>query len=122
MKWLGILLMAMACAVFGADSKRLFLAWDADASWETNVTFYVYSTTNIAQPVAQWPYLTNIDILTATNAAKAGEGGRVEVLPAEDALRFYAIISSNYAGVSDFSSPVSVRRPARGTGMRIGAW
>lgn len=108
--------------LFSATTNRLFISWAVALDWDTNVTIHVYSTTNLALPVAEWPHLTNIDFITATNSAKFGEGGRVEIPPAEDVLRFYALTASNFVGQSDFSDPVSVRRSSRGTGLKIGAW
>lgn len=116
-----ILALFAASLASAATTNRLFLAWDSYPLTDTNlVTFHIYSTTNIALPVSQWPHLTNVDYSTATNAAKPGEGGRVEVLAAENMFRFYSMTASNFIGESDFSDVVSVRRVAPPSAVRLG--
>lgn len=114
--------MMFAAVAIGATTNRISLSWDNSPEFGTNLDFHVYSTTNFALPVTEWPHLTNVNFVTATNSAKVGEGGRLEILPAEDTLRFYVLTASNFTGQTDFSDPVSVRRLPRGTGLKIGAW
>lgn len=124
MKKLAALILSSAVALMAEQgTNRLYLAWDSYPISDTNpVTFHIYSTTNVALPLAQWGHLTNVDYATATNAAKAGEGGRVEVLPAEGMMRFYTMTASNFTGQSDFSESVSVRRLLAGQHLRLGAF
>lgn len=114
--------MLLALGARAQTTNQLFLSWKNDSTHDSNVTFHVFSTTNIAQAKAQWEHTTNVDFVTATNSAKAGEDSRVEILPASDALRFYSVTASNFTGQSDFSESVSVRRVLPGVGLRIGAW
>lgn len=120
MKFLYVLLAAVT-VLAAATTNRLHLVWDTAPDYDTNVSFNVYSQTNVALPVNEWKLLTNISFHAYTNAAKPGEPGRVEIPAAADYKQFYVVTASNMTGESDFSDSVYSRRLPRGTGLRIGA-
>lgn len=104
-----------------ASTNRLFLTWDNSPDYDTNITFFVFSSIDVALPATQWGSVTNVDFITFTNAAKVGEFGRVEIPAATDVRQFYVVTASNFTGMGDFSEPVSVRRLLPGSRLRIGA-
>ena len=115
-------LLASVLALCGATTNRLYLVWDSSPDYDTNTAFQVYTSTNIAAPVASWPILTNISFLDFTNAAKPGEFGRVEIPAPLFDFTYYVVTASNVTGISDFSEPVQTRRIRAGARVRIGAF
>lgn len=110
-----LLLVGLSARADGPSTNQLVLTWDVLPDYSTNDTFYVYSSTNVAQPMSQWPSVTNVtfkQFMVGTNVA---------IPPATDVRRFYTFISSNFTGRSDFAEPDSCRRLPSGSGLRIGA-
>lgn len=107
-----------AIALYAAGTpKRIFLQWDNAPDYDSNVTFYIYSQTNVAMPVAGWLVLTQVDYTTWVNATN-----RVEVPAATATATFYVVTASNVTGESDFSSAVQVRRLPPAKNPKIGAF
>jgi len=122
MKWLLLLLCVISANA--ATTNKLWLTWDNDPDYDTNVTFYVYSQTNVALPLSGWTVATNVSYSQWTNnpAIKPGEVGVVELPRSLDRIRFYVVTASNIWGESDFSDAVSVRRTQPPARIRIGAF
>ena len=118
------LLLALALTATAATTNKLWLTWDNDPEWDTNVSFYVYSQTNVALPLAGWTVATNVSYVQWTNnpAVKPGEIGVVELPRSLDRVRFYVVTASNIFGESDFSEAVSVRRTQPPARVRIGVF
>lgn len=112
---LALLLPLLLMAVPGT-TKRIYLTWDVAADHDTNVTYHVYSQTNIAAPVTAWQMATSIDYAVFKAVPK------VELPPATDTAVFYVVTASNLVGESDFSVSVQVRRPSPAKNPKIGAF
>lgn len=110
-KW--FLLCLCACAI-GATTNRIYITWDNQPEYDTNASFFIYSKTNLADPV--WLPVTNIGWANWTNATK------VEIPAATDNARYFVVTASNLFGESDFSEPALSRRLPRANKPRIGAF
>lgn len=114
-KWLAVLMLSISGAFAdGPTTNQLMLTWDVLPQYSTNDTFYIYSSTNVGQPMSQWLSVTSItfkQFMVGTN---------VPIPPATDTLRFYTFVSSNLTGRSDFAEPDSCRLLPSGTGLKIG--
>lgn len=62
MKWLLLLLLALpAMGAPGVLRTNAMLRWTYPTNeLSTNLTFYIYSHTNISVPLTNWPVLTNV--------------------------------------------------------------
>jgi hypothetical protein len=116
------LLLASVLVLCAATTNRLFLVWDNSPDYDTNCSFQVYSTTNVALPVANWPMLSNISFVDFTNAAKPGEFGAFPISPPGNDYEYFAVTASNLTGISDFSDTVRTRRIQAEQRLRIGAY
>lgn len=103
----------LAASAFSATTNQISLYWDSAPDYDTGVTFYVYSKTNLAEPA--WKPLTNVAWVDWTNTFK------LRIAPATEASVFYTVTASNLFGETDFSEPAEARRLKRGSGVRIGA-
>lgn len=111
---LALLLSLPVARADGPTTNNLALTWDVLPQYSTNDTFYIYSSTNAAQPMSQWLAVTSITFkafMVATN---------VPIPPATDVQRYYTFVSSNFTGRSDFADPDSCRRLPSGNGLKIG--
>lgn len=117
------LTLALAASAAGATNK-LWITFDDSSEYDTNVSFYVYSQTNVALPLSGWLVATNVSYSQWTNnpAKRAGETGVIELPRSLDRIRFYAVTASNLWGESDFSEAVSVRRTQPPARVRIGVF
>lgn len=121
-----IILMAalLALTATAATTNKLWLTWDNDPDYDTNVTFYVYSQTNAMMILSGWTVATNVSYSQWTNnpGKLPGEIGVVELPHSLDRVRFYVVTASNIFGESDFSEAVSVRRTQPPGRVRIGVF
>lgn len=116
---IGVLLVCLiwmvACAiVFGATTNRIYVSWDNAPEYDTNVSFFIYSWTNLTE--LSWQPYTNITwVQWYTNQT-------VELPTPADSAIYFVVTASNLFGESDFSEPVGSRRLSRVNRVRIGAF
>lgn len=73
------------------------LEWDyPEAERSTNLTFYVFTSTNVAVPLTNWTALTNV---VGTNLSV-----QLQIDPGQ---RYFVMTASNFWGQSDFSEVAS---------------
>ena len=119
MKWLALLLAALSAGA--AFTNRTFtLAFDYDASYASNVTFRVYSSTNAALPLANW---NTIDTQSFSNMLLTNITGTAELqftnrVPAMLPFTLFAVSASNEWG-EVFSDPLLTSPPAVGAKLRL---
>lgn len=98
---LALTLLAFAIAmVMASASAAVFtnvtLAWEYPTNeLSTNISFNLYYSTNILQPLTNWVILTNVSGLK-TNV----------IVPIKPGVHFYALTASNDFGESDFTTPL----------------
>jgi hypothetical protein len=84
-----LIALVMVPAARAAETNRpVTVLWDYPANELTNVTFYVYQSTNITTPLTNWIVLTNV---TGVTTAK------ISVLPG---VNHFAVSASNFWGRS----------------------
>lgn len=97
------LVLLFAVTVIGQLRTNVVLEFDYPATeLSTNLTFKVYSTTNITQPVTNWPVLLTV---VGTNASIT--------IPMTAQQRFFVITASNYWGEGNFSAVAQTPPPPR---------
>jgi hypothetical protein len=97
MRRLILLLVTASALAWTPPDGRLTLEWDyPEQERSTNLTFYVYSTTNVFAPMTNWAVLTNV---VGTNLSV-----RLQIDPGQ---RFFVMTASNFWGESDFSEVAS---------------
>lgn len=112
-----LVLVAAALVAVASLAAPGNLRTNATVEWQypetelsTNLTFKLYSTTNVAQPTAEWPLLTTV----------VGTNLQVTV-PIDAAQRFFVLTASNWWGESDFSNVASTPvLPRSDVTVRIG--
>ncbi len=91
------------CA-FALSALAVSLQWNYPAAgYSTNLTFVVYSTSNLAVNVTNWPVYSNY---AATNACVTNDGcctWTMQIQPGATA-EFFTCAASNIWGVSGFSN------------------
>jgi len=98
----------ISCGLYAATiNGHIKLYWDYPANELTNVTFNVYSTTNIALPLTNWLVMTNVN---STNVV-------LDITPGQ---RYFYATATNFWGESDPSTVASVpATPKSGTNLVI---
>jgi hypothetical protein len=87
----------------GVMRTNLTLRWDYPANeLSTNLTFKIYSTTNLSLPVTNWPVFVTV---VGTNLSHP--------VPVEDFKRFFSMTASNLIGEGNFSMVVEKPAPPR---------
>lgn len=105
---LAILLASIAFAFAGVKTN-VTLVWDYPATeLNTNLTFKLYSSTNITVPLTNWPVATNVPG-TITNVT----------LPIQPGMTFYFVTASNEFGESDPSNTVTGQVARSGSKVKI---
>ena len=111
MKYILTLLLSI-CSLSAATlpSGSVTLAWDYPTNeLSTNLTFIVYSTTNIITPLTNWARLTNV---IGTNLQST-----VTIQPGQ---RYFVVTASNFWMESEFSNVVyTPPLPAVGSNLNI---
>lgn len=96
-------ILLFASVASGAVFKNITLSWPTYPKNEltTNISFNVYSTTNVILPLPLWPMVTNVSGLR-TNVA----------IPIQAGITFYYVTATNRMGESSpFSNVVSEQVP-----------
>jgi len=115
---LAILFLTCLVAIAGPGTVKTNVTLIAD--YDTNavsadLSFNLYSTTNIALPVAQWPVVTNV-----LYPACMVNGTNVQIiLPIQPGPHFYALTASNWFGESPFSNTTGAVVVVTGNNLRI---
>jgi len=90
-----------AVVVPGVLFTNVTLAWDYPSNeLSTNLVFKLYSTTNVALPMTNWPLVKTI---VGTNLTTP--------FPMQPGMRLFVMTASNFWGESTFS-PVAATPPA----------
>jgi hypothetical protein len=93
---------ALAAPLTNSVTGHLRLAWSYDTNQlSTNLSFNIYGSTNLAQPVSSWPILTNV-IGTNTSCD-------LWLTPAQ---YFFVGTASNFWGETSVTSNLVVTPPA----------
>lgn len=106
MKAFVLALLLCAQSAIGAVIKNITLSWGFPvAELTTNISFNVYSTTNIILPLPLWPLVTNVSGLKSN-----------VTIPIHPGITFYCVTATNRMGESSpFSNVVSEQVPRSGT-------
>jgi len=113
-----ILLLTCLVAIAGPGTVKTNVTLTAD--YDTNaasadLSFNLYSTTNITLPIAQWPVVTNV-----LYPACMTNGTNVQiVLPISSGPHFYALTASNWWGESPFSNVTNAVVVTSGNNLRL---
>ena len=108
---LAILICCASTLLGGSVVTNITLAWDYPTNeLTTNITFNVYSATNVAAPFSTWAIRTNI---IGTNTSV--------VLPLLSGVTFYTCTASNMLGESDPSNVAVAQAPRSGANLKIKA-
>lgn len=97
MKWILFGLLLAAGTVLGTDVVKLRFPWFYPGEPDTNNTFYLLSTTNVALPLTNWNVLTNV----------AGDITQVVVVVSSE-KQFFTMTTSNVWGVLPFTNTLAV--------------
>jgi len=94
-----LLLISCVCLIAAPGQLRdsITIEWEyPPEELSTNLTFYVYSSTNVSTPLTNWPRLATV---TGTNLSVT--------VPMTAQARYFVMTSSNYWGQAAFSAVAS---------------
>lgn len=94
--WLSLWLALAASTALGSEVVKLRFPWAYPGELDTNNTFYLFTTTNIALPLTNWTVLTNVP----------GNVTQVVVTVTSE-KQFFTMATSNLWGVSPFTNTLA---------------